>query len=157
MPREAVTYTGRFYKSGKQVTAIVTARTKKLAAELLSVPMSEFRDYWSKTGNALQLEVAVENKVFYTHCQVPKEVDDYIEYRHTSTHYNEKQLQKLDIVTLMLEADSIRNDVSYFNAAEGPSYRNEASGRSRAKYYWGLVSAELDRRNVVPREGNFLL
>lgn len=157
MPREAVTYTGRLYQNGEQVSAIVTASTKKLAAELLAVPMSEFRDYWSKTGNSIQLEVAKENKVFYTRSPYPKDASYYLEKTHTSTFYTDKQLQKLDIVTLMLEADAIRNDVSYYNAAEGPSYRNEASGRSRAKGYWSRVKAELDRRNVVPREGNFLL
>jgi hypothetical protein len=157
MPREVATYTGRYWKAGRQCRAIVTASSKKLAAELLSIPMNEFRNYWSKTGNKLQLEVAQENKVFYTDCNHPEEVDDYIELRHTTTHYNEKQLEKLNIVTLLLEADAVRSDVSFHNAAEGPSWRNEAGARSRAKSYWSQVKAELDRTNVAPREGNFLL
>jgi hypothetical protein len=155
--KEPVTYTGRYYIAGKQCQAIVTARSKKLAAELLSISTGEFRNYWSKTGNTLQLEVAQDNKVFYTTENHPSKVSDWKELNRTSSHYSEKQLQKLDIVTLLLEADCVRNDISFHNAAEGPSWYDEAGARSRAKAYWSDVQAELNRRNVVPREGNFLL
>ena len=157
MPREAATYTGRLFIGGKQCTAIVTARTKKLAAELLAVPMNEFRNYWSKTSNEFQLKVAQENKVFYTDAAHPQDETYYRELKRKSTFYSPSQLEKIDIVTLLLEADAIRLDVSYYNAAEGRAWRDEAGGRSRAKSYWSDVQVELNRRNVVPREGNFLL
>ncbi len=157
MMRKVVTYSGKVKRFGTPVTAIVTARTKKLAAELLSIPMSEFRYAWTPTKDKLQLEVAVENQVFFTDKEAPDSIASYKKHPRRSSYYTEKELQKINIVTLLLEADAIRNDISFFNAAEGQAYRQEAGGRSRAKYYWGKVSEELTRRNVVPNDGDYLL
>jgi len=50
---------GLEFVHGKQVRTIVATYTKKRAAELLGVSMYYFNNYWTKTGNDIELEVAL--------------------------------------------------------------------------------------------------
>lgn len=59
-----------------QYRCIVAARTKKRAVELLDCSMHHFNDYWSETGNAIELAVAVEEDVWYAPMQ-GRMADDY--------------------------------------------------------------------------------
>ncbi len=44
-----------------QVRTIVAAATKKRACELLNTTMHEFNNYWSETGNQIELDTALNS------------------------------------------------------------------------------------------------
>lgn len=50
---------GLTFKGGKQVRTIVATRTKKRAMELLKASPNTFKDYWSETGNAVEIATAL--------------------------------------------------------------------------------------------------
>lgn len=52
-------YGGLTFVGGKQVRTIVATTSQKLAAELTGVSLSYLRAYWSVTGNAHEIEVAM--------------------------------------------------------------------------------------------------
>lgn len=52
---------GLTFVSGKQVRTIVAASTKKEAAELIGVSLYCFNQYWTRTGNKLEIEAALAN------------------------------------------------------------------------------------------------
>lgn len=49
---------GIIFRNGKQVRAIVATTSQKRAAELVGVSLSELRDYWSVTGNDIEMQTA---------------------------------------------------------------------------------------------------
>lgn len=64
--------------NGKQVRIIVAATSQKKAAELTGVSLAHLRDYWSVTGNAVELDVALSkpNTVFVSDSDFGK---DFVE------------------------------------------------------------------------------
>lgn len=54
---------GLVFVSGKQVRAIIKARSQKAASEIAGVPLSQFREYWSETGNNVEIGLAVSGEV----------------------------------------------------------------------------------------------
>lgn len=69
---------GRFIRNGKQGRRIVAAYTKKQAMELAEVSYREITDYWSITGNALELDIAVTPGVWDTSMEFSRVSSDYI-------------------------------------------------------------------------------
>ncbi len=58
---------------------------------------------------------------------------------------------------LLFECDEARNNVSYFNAAEGDNWYRETAAREKAKQYLSDVWKEVQKRGLSPRPGNYLL
>ena len=52
--------------------------------------------------------------------------------------------------------DSARSDMSYYNAAEG-NWSQETNARNAARAYLNDVWAEITKRSLTPRQGNYLL
>ena len=50
---------GMTFNKGIQVRTIIATPTKKKAMELLDLPSSYFNDYWSETGNDIELATAL--------------------------------------------------------------------------------------------------
>lgn len=59
-------YGGLTITNGKQVRTIVATTSQQKVAELTGLPVKYIRDYWSITGNNLELEIALAspNTVF---------------------------------------------------------------------------------------------
>ncbi len=66
---------GGLLTPGKQVRTIVATTTKKRAAELLEISLYEFNGYWCKTGNDVELKVALRkpNTVFIASSSMGKD------------------------------------------------------------------------------------
>lgn len=52
-------FSGLTFACGKPLRTIVAASSQAKAAQLIGVPVSEIRNYWSVTGNAHQIDVAL--------------------------------------------------------------------------------------------------
>ena len=61
MEREMKVYGGRLMHNGKLSRAVVAARTKKKAREVIGCSVGEFNNYWSITHN----EEEVSNGLFF--------------------------------------------------------------------------------------------
>jgi hypothetical protein len=57
-PQKLKVYGGSSFIRGKQVRVIVAARSMKRASELLKESYSYMREYWSVTGNKMEIETA---------------------------------------------------------------------------------------------------
>ena len=69
---------GRRYLVGRKCgRRIVAAYTKKQAVELAGISMSEMNNYWSETGNAMELSIAREVGVWDTVSDIPNKIDTY--------------------------------------------------------------------------------
>lgn len=57
---------GLTIKNGKQVRTIVATTSQQKAADLVGISLGHLRDYWSVTGNPVELELALSkpNAVF---------------------------------------------------------------------------------------------
>lgn len=66
-------------------------------------------------------------------------------------------LIKMTDIELLDEYDRIRNQVSYYNAAEGVNYGAEETKRTVAKQYLTLVKSVVEARKLTPNEGQFLI
>lgn len=53
--------------------------------------------------------------------------------------------------------DDARAQVSYYNAAESPQYSLEREGRCRAYTKLRILGAEITKRGIKPRKGDYLL
>lgn len=51
-------YGGLIFVNGKQVRAIVSAKSLKRASELTGVKYNHMRGYWCETGNDIELKIA---------------------------------------------------------------------------------------------------
>ncbi|MBL4596915.1 MAG: hypothetical protein JKX99_10105 [Robiginitomaculum sp.] len=59
--RELKVWGGLGYtKQGKQIRTIVATRTKKRACELLGISIGHLNNYWSPTGNKIELAIATK-------------------------------------------------------------------------------------------------
>jgi hypothetical protein len=52
-------FLGLSFVQGKQLRTIVAARTQKSAAQLLGIPLNHLKQYWSVTGNKIDLDTAL--------------------------------------------------------------------------------------------------
>ncbi len=59
MARKLEVWGGLTKRNGEFVRTIVAAHTKKMAMELLCIGPGAFRDFWSKTGNTVELATAL--------------------------------------------------------------------------------------------------
>lgn len=53
-------YGGQKFKNGTQLRTIVAAKSKKKAAELVGESLHQFRQYWSETGNDIEIKTALK-------------------------------------------------------------------------------------------------
>ena len=51
-------FSGCLMHHGKQLNTIVATHTQKEAAKLLGISLYELRNYWSETGNDIEINVA---------------------------------------------------------------------------------------------------
>ena len=82
MSREYKVYgTDSYFINGKQVRAVVAAKTKKRVAELLGFSPSTMKDYCCVTGNKIEVAVAMgkPETVFYTINRWGIHENDYVE------------------------------------------------------------------------------
>lgn len=52
-------FSGLTFAGGQQLRTIVATTSQARAAQLVGVPISVIRDYWSVTGNAHQVDTAM--------------------------------------------------------------------------------------------------
>ena len=52
--------------------------------------------------------------------------------------------------------DEVRGNMSYYNAAEGPSWYQEADARARASTILHAVRDEVKNRKLIPNPGTYL-
>lgn len=77
---------GMIFYNGEQVRGIVAAYTKKQAIELLNTVTYEvsyftFNNYFTETGNSIELSVAIEVGVWITYNNFSKKTEDYIKIK----------------------------------------------------------------------------
>ena len=58
--RKLKVWGGLTFAKGTQLRTIVATTTKKRAAEILRMSLYEFNNYWSETGNDIELETALK-------------------------------------------------------------------------------------------------
>lgn len=66
-------------------------------------------------------------------------------------------LTNLTNEALLDKADSVRSKLSFYNAADGDARVAETEARGRALTAWKEVKAELERRGLTARPGDYLL
>jgi hypothetical protein len=67
-----------------------------------------------------------------------------------------KDLNEMTDEEVLDAFDSIRSDVSYYNAAEG-NWSRETTERNAAKKRMQEIWLEIQKRNLTSRPGNYLL
>ena len=70
---------------------------------------------------------------------------------------NIKEINALEDDHLIEAMHSAASDLSYYNAAEGQDYRNEAAGRHAANEHYRALATEIKNRNLSFSTEGYLL